>query len=310
MRHRPILPTLLICLILLTGCMASRVAWSVLTQSPERRLARRITQPQRPEARLAVLWVGHATVLVQIDDRFVLTDPVFTRTVGEVSPRLVEPGIAVEHLPSSLVVLVSHLHFDHLSYDSLEMLRDKVEVLVLPPGGRANLPRYPFESRELEAFQSHDRDGLRVTALPVRHGGGRFRIDNAWYPRAYTGYVIEYHGLSVYFGGDTTYDGRAFRATQRRFPELDLALLPICPMQPRAFMRRAHMDPAQALDAFAVLGAKRMVPIHFDTFINSEDRPGECSLELLDQMSKRGMGFDRVTLLDVGEQRVLLPKAP
>ena len=56
-------------------------------------------EPVRPEARLAALWVGHATVLVQIEDRFILTDPVFTDTVGQISKRLVEPGIEVEHLP-------------------------------------------------------------------------------------------------------------------------------------------------------------------------------------------------------------------
>lgn len=68
----------------------------------------RIVDPIRRDARLAVLWVGHATALIQIDDRLVLTDPVFTEFVGGLSHRLVEPGIAPENLPNVDVVLVSH----------------------------------------------------------------------------------------------------------------------------------------------------------------------------------------------------------
>jgi len=303
--------TAVACSILLTalGCTASRVLGRTLRafRAPKK-LEHRITRPERSDARLAVLWVGHATALVQIDDRFVLTDPVFTRTAGGVAPRLVEPGVDPVNLPSKLAIVISHLHFDHLSYDSLAMLEQKVDVVLLPPGGRENLPRYPFESRDLAAWQTYEQAGLRITAVPVSHAGGRFRVDNAWYPRAFTGYVFEYHGISVYFGGDTVFDGSAFRATARRFPSLELALLPICPIAPRSFMQRAHMNPAQALDAFRTLGAKRMLPIHFDTFINSEDRPGDCGLELLGEMSRRGIDLGQVALLGIGEQRVFVRK--
>jgi N-acyl-phosphatidylethanolamine-hydrolysing phospholipase D len=294
-------------LLAVPGCLVTRVLGRTLSVPHEPKpVEHRLTQPERTEARLAVLWVGHATVLLQMDDRFILTDPVFTRTVGELSVRLVEPGIAPENLPSLSAVVVSHLHFDHLSYDSLELLKDKIQVLLLPPESKPNMPRYAFEMRELERWQAYEKNGLRITAVPVRHVGGRWGIDTVWNKRSYTGYVFEYHGLSVYFGGDTLFDGAAFRATHARFPTLDLALLPICPIEPRSIMRNAHMNPAQALDALAVLDAKRMVPIHFDTFINSDDRPGECSLRLLGEMSSRGIGLDRVALLGIGEQRVLV----
>src|SRR5262245_13172835 len=102
---------------------------------PMDRLPSRITAPVRPEARLAALWVGHATVLVQMDDRFILTDPVFTDAVGQISKRLVEPGIDVSHLPPIDAVLVSHMHFDHLSLGTLDLIEDKVRRVYLPEGG-------------------------------------------------------------------------------------------------------------------------------------------------------------------------------
>lgn len=264
---------------------------------------------RRPDARLSVVWIGHATALVQLDDKFVLTDPVFTSSVGAISRRLVEPGMDASDLPQLSAAVVSHMHMDHFSYDSLAQLEHKTAHVFLPRGAIDSMPSYTFASHELAAWQSMDVDGVRITAVPVRHVGGRFGLDLAWSPESYTGYVFEYHGLSVYFGGDTAFDAELFRAARARFPGLDLALLPICPIAPRAYMKLVHMDPLEALDAFALLGAKFMVPIHFDTFINSGDVPGECPRVLRSEVALRQLGSARVPILKIGEQRVLVPRA-
>jgi N-acyl-phosphatidylethanolamine-hydrolysing phospholipase D len=292
------------------GCgFIGRVLQRSLAASGEpARIEHKIRDPRRADARLAVLWIGHATALVQLDDVFVLTDPVFTRNVGQLSPRLVEPGLDAADLPPLAAVVVSHMHFDHLSYDSLSMIEDKTPIVLLPPGAKASVPRYAFESRELDRWESYDAGGVKVTAVPVRHVGGRWGIDQAWNTRAFTGYVIQYHGLSVYFGGDTAFDRERFEATRASFPDLSLAILPICPTAPRDFMRRTHMDSLEALDAFSLLGARRMMPMHYDTFINSDDRPGDCSRLLREHMRERGFSDDQVAILAIGEQRVLIAR--
>jgi len=293
----------------LPGCgFAWRALKRNLSAPSERPVAHKIVDPRRPEARLAALWVGHATVLLQLDDRFVLTDPVFTHTLAQASPRLVEPGLDSERVPDLAAVVVSHMHFDHLSFGSLDLLERRTPVVLVPPGVRANMPRYAFEIRELESWASYEHDGLRVTAVPVQHVGGRYGLDSAFETRAFTGYVFEYHGLSVYFGGDTAYLPSAFKATRARFPNLSLALLPICPDAPRDFMQYTHESPSQALDAFRLLGARQMIPIHFDTFINSDDGPGACPNELRAAMHTRGLSDEQVSILGIGEQRVLIAK--
>jgi L-ascorbate metabolism protein UlaG (beta-lactamase superfamily) len=73
-------------------------------------------------------------------------------------------------------------------------------------------------------------------------------------------------------------------------------------------MKRTHMDSNEALDAFSLLGARHMVPVHFDTFINSDDRPGDCPRLLRGETRRRQIDDERVPILAIGEQRVLLAK--
>jgi L-ascorbate metabolism protein UlaG (beta-lactamase superfamily) len=268
----------------------------------------RITHPYRPDARLAVLWVGHATALLQLGDRFVLTDPLFTGTAGMLSRRLVEPGLDPRDLPALSAVLISHTHFDHLSFGSLEMIEEKTRVAFAPAGALVYIPNFAFDTVPLAPFERWEYAGLRVTAVPVRHQGGRYGIDRAWMTDSFTGFVVEHGGLTVYFGGDTAYDRRSFAETRARFPSIDLALLPIAPIEPRAYNRPRHTDPDEALQAFADLGARWMVPIHYDTFVNSLDEPGDALRALRRAMQARGLGPDRVIVLAPGEQRVLVPR--
>jgi len=290
-----------------SGCALGRAAArssAALFGSPQK--VARVHPPVRPDARLAVIWVGHATVLVQIDDKVVLTDPVFTSTVGQVSKRLVEPGIDPDELPPVDAVLVSHMHFDHLSLGSLDMIEDRVRMLVLPRGGSAYVPDFRFPSVELRTWQPWEKDGLRVTAVPVDHVGFRYGLDEAWMKESFTGYVVEYHGIKVYFGGDSAYDQRMFVETGLRFPNLDLALVPIGPTEPREIMRRFHMDPGEAVQAFVDLGARRMVPIHYGTFINATDEPGDA-LRQLDAARKHwDLGQRQVAVAKIGERWVFM----
>jgi N-acyl-phosphatidylethanolamine-hydrolysing phospholipase D len=263
-------------------------------------------RPVAADARLAVIWVGHATALVQIEDKVILTDPVFTSSVGQLSKRIVEPGIDPEDLPPIDAVLVSHMHYDHLSLGSLDTIAKKVRTCLLPHGGTTYLTDFSFPAYELTTWQSWEKGGLRVTAVPVDHVGYRYGIDDAWMPDSFTGYVVEYRGLKVYFGGDTAYDQKLFVETGQRFPKIDLALLPIAPIEPHDVMRRFHMDPREAVQAFVDLGATVMVPIHYDTFVNSTDRPGDALRELGRATHRWNLGSRSVVPLPVGERRVFL----
>jgi N-acyl-phosphatidylethanolamine-hydrolysing phospholipase D len=271
-------------------------------------VAAKIEHPVFPQVGLSVLWVGHATCLIQIGAKVFITDPIFTNTAGMISKRRIEPGI----LPSSIdrldYILISHIHFDHLSYGSLSLL-PKTAMMLLPPGGGEYTPEFGFlEYREMNAWTKFEADGVRITAVPVKHFSGRYGFDIAWLDRpTYTGYVIEYQGKTVFFAGDTGYDPEMFREIGRKFT-IDIALIPIAPVEPRDFMMRVHADPKEALQIFKDVGAKFMIPIHHHTFVQGLDSTLTYAQDQLKSLVVAEHLQERVFILQVGEQRIVIPK--
>ena len=280
---------------------------SVVTSLPVRPAPHHPRAGRLHGARLAVAWLGHASALIQLDDKLILADPLLTFTAGYFSKRLVAPAVRPREVAPVDVVLVSHMHFDHLSLDTLFALRSRIGELVLPQDGARYVPDYGIPLTELATWQSWERDGLRITAVPAQHVGWRFGIDRIFEPRSFTGYILEYRGLVVYFAGDTGYQGEHFREIREHFPHLDLALIPIAPLEPHDLMAHNHVNADEALQAFLDVGADRMIPIHFDTFINSFDAPGDADVALEKARVARGLTTKQVMRFDIGEQRILLP---
>ena len=264
-----------------------------------------ITTPFLPNAKLAVAWVGHATVLLQIQDKIIITDPFLTNTIGMVVKRSVGPGLDPALLPKVDVTLVSHIHFDHFSYGSLDLL-PKNGILAVPLGAAEYTPDFGFqEVHEMKPWDVIEKDGVRVTAVPAQHFTGRYGFDGEWLGElGYTGYVIEYGGYAVFFAGDTGYNPEYFKEIGRRF-KIDLALIPIAPGSGAGVGSRVHVNPLGALMIFKDVGAKYMMPMHYGTlFYGPETNPTEPLDRLKDAAARQGL-TDRIIGLQVGEQRVL-----
>ena len=268
-------------------------------------VAHKVAEPILPDVGLSVLWVGHATVLIQIHDKVFITDPMFTNTSGMLAKRIVEPGISPSSLGRLDFTLISHIHLDHFSFGSLDML-PKNGKLILPFGGLDYSPEFGFsETRELKTWETLEEDGVKITAVPVRHFAGRYAFDTFWMrDHGFTGYVIEYKGKTVFIGGDTAYQDEFFKEIGKRF-HIDLAILPIAPVEPRDFMGRVHVDPKEAVQIFEDLGARIMIPMHHRTFNQGFDPTPNYAQRLLEDISEQKGLRERILVLRIGEQRIL-----
>lgn len=211
-----------------------------------------------------ITWLGHSTVLVELDGVRLLTDPVLRARVAHL--RRYGPPPA---LPDALdAVLVSHAHHDHLDLPSLRLLTGRPRALVAP--GTAALVRQALDGAVTElapgAAAAVGRASIR--AVPARHPGGRLGRLGAGEA---VGFVIE-GSQRVYYAGDTD-----LFAGMAELGPLDVALVPIWGWGPS--VGAGHLDPERAARAVALLRPRVVVPIHWGTFgLLTERRPGPAVL--------------------------------
>jgi L-ascorbate metabolism protein UlaG (beta-lactamase superfamily) len=252
----------------------------------------------RGAPRDALTWIGHASFLVQLGGASALIDPVMSPRIAGLIPRNVAPGLAWPALPRIDLVLVTHNHLDHMDAATLVRLGPD-PVYVVPRGlgawfERAGLPRV----LEMQWWQQEEVAGMRVTFVPAEHWSrrGLRDLNASWWG----GYVLEGAGLRVYHSGDTAwFDG--FAQIGARCGPIDAAMLPIGAYEPRWFMQGQHMNPEDAVRAFAALGAKRFVAMHWGTFKLTDEPLEEPPGLLRETWARESMPESALSVPAIGE---------
>ena len=205
-----------------------------------------------------ITWWGHATCTVEDSGTRVLTDPLFARRLAHLRRRRGAPPPPAAALAD--LVLVSHLHADHLHLPSLARLAPGTRVLV-PRGAVRQVPglRRLRQLRLTEVAPGDEtRVGeVRVRTVPARHDGRRLPFGPRRSPAL--GFVVE--GASrTYFAGDTG----LFESMAKEVGPVDVALLPVGGWGPH--LGEEHLDPGRAAQALARLGPRSAVPVHYGTY--------------------------------------------
>ena len=243
-----------------------------------------------------VTWWGHSTAWLEDAGVTVLTDPVLRDRIAHLRRRR-GPGPRLPGRPD--VVLISHLHADHLDVASLRQLGPDVRLIV--PAGAGEFVTATLGSRvrltELAPGQDTRVGAVRVLAVPANHHGGR----GPWsrHRAAPVGYVIE-GAARTWFAGDTGLFDR-----MSDLGPLDLALLPVGGWGPT--LGHGHLDPVAAVEAVRRSQPRQAVPVHYGTFWpigldrvrpDRFDRPGAVFAEL----AAAATPHTQVTPLQPGEQ--------
>jgi L-ascorbate metabolism protein UlaG (beta-lactamase superfamily) len=198
-----------------------------------------------------VTWLGHATILIELEGARLITDPLMRRRVAHLRRR-----VPVPEPPGALdAVLLSHRHHDHLDLPSLAAL-DPAAPVIVPPGAGRSLRRTRREVIELAPGEQVTAGRTTILAVPAVHDGRRVPVGAA---AEAVGYVVG-DQRRVYFAGDT----EPYAAMAGLAP-IDVALLPVSGWGPS--LGPGHMDPGEAAQACALVRPAIAVPIHWGTYL-------------------------------------------
>jgi L-ascorbate metabolism protein UlaG (beta-lactamase superfamily) len=248
------------------------------------------TWAKRPQSGLRATWLGHSAVLIEIDGRCVLTDPVWgpraspTRLAG---PKRFQPApVSLQALPPLDAIIISHDHYDHLDYPTIRQLLRRDVPFITSLGVGAHLEAWgvhPARIIELDWWESHTLPGieLMLTATPSQHFSGRSLSDgNA---TLWSSFVIQSSQQRVFFSGDTGLT-EEYQQIRARLGPFDLVLLEVGAFHPA--WSNIHLGPENALEALQLLGGGPLLPVHWGTFnlaLHAWDQPVELLLELAPQ---------------------------
>jgi len=253
--------------------------------------------------RATVTWIGHSTVLVQLDGVSFLTDPTWADRTGPFGGligvvRYTPPGIPFEALPRIDFVLISHDHYDHLDEPTVRRLaRTFNPRFVVPLGIKAWLgDRGITNTVELNWGESVMVAGLRIVCTPAQHGSGRTLADQGrrlWASWAVLG------SKRFYFAGDTGYY-RHFKDIGDALGPFDLAALPIGSYTPRALAHPVHISPEEAVQASLELRAAKFLGIHWGTFALAREPYDEPPKRIAAEVSRLNLDAESVWILNPG----------
>ncbi len=288
------------------------LAWQLgLGPEPRRRSPRGAEVPRvandgralRGAPRPSLTWIGHATYLLQLGGRSILTDPVLSPRVVLV-PRNVAPGLDHDALPRIDIVTVSHNHLDHMDAPTLRRLGPSVRYVVPLGLGDWFVREGLRDVVELDWWQSMEQDGLKITLVPSQHWSRRGLLDTD--TTLWGGFVVEADGLRAYHSGDTAYFS-GFKLIGERCGPIDAAMLPIGAYDPRWFMRAQHMNPEDAVQAFQDLGARRFFAMHWGTFKLTDEPMDEPPGFTRRVWAERGLPQEQLLIPAIGETTYLTP---
>ena len=274
----------------------------------------KVKEPVKDGVRLSVLWAGHSSMLIQMYDKVIMFDPYFNNYLGGLFMRRVKTGLDLNNLNKLDLICVSHSHMDHMCFSSIGELSEKFPnaKLVFPYGVENYMPSFDIDMIRLDNRNVTKKktgnpvmvDSIKITPVYAVHTGGRYAIDTyTWRTEGSTGYILQYKGLCIYFGGDTGYDSVAFKKIGNEF-NIDLALIPVGPCRNCDSVGfKYHTSSIETLMLFRDLKAKHMIPMHYGAirYMSDENHPLNVMEEILNTTTFTDLK-SRVIILQVGKQ--------
>jgi L-ascorbate metabolism protein UlaG (beta-lactamase superfamily) len=216
----------------------------------------------------SIIWFGHSSYMILIDNKKILVDPVFSGNASPLSLFAKEFKGTEFYKPQSIgeidFLILTHDHYDHLDYKTIKEIKSRTKHIVTSLGVGEHLEFWGVDKKiitELNWGENISFDGFNIHCRPARHFSGRLikRYQTLW-----SSFILEYQGLKIFIGGDSGFDEETFAYIGKEFPEINLALLE-CGQYNQKWPY-IHMKPEETAMAGKLIGAKKLFPVHWAKF--------------------------------------------
>ena len=252
-----------------------------------------------------MVWIGHATYLINKDKLTILTDPVFSKRASPVRfagpKRLIPPAIPIDKLPKIDVITVSHNHYDHLDLRSLKKIykANPNAIFLVPKGDKRRLERRGIENViEFLWWEEIEIKGSKFTFTPVQHWSARGIADRN--KSLWGGWFMNLKTETIYHAGDTGYS-KDFIETKKRLGSPSISLIPVGAYAPRWFMKTNHVNPPEAIQIAIDLESERNFGMHWGTFQLTDEEILEPPKLLKESLRDQGLPDSFFNILRPGQ---------
>jgi N-acyl-phosphatidylethanolamine-hydrolysing phospholipase D len=252
-----------------------------------------------------IAWIGHATYLIKLGDTTIITDPVFSKNAGPLMfgpDRFTEPALKLNEIPKTDLFLLTHNHYDHQDMGTIRKFPFKDTKVLVP----LNLGKYftPYRFKDVNEMDWYEEikinNDLKVTLLPAVHWSKRSLIDTN--KTLWGNFLIEYKDKKILFACDTGY-GNIYKELGEKYGPIDLTMINIGAYNFKPMFDKSiyHTTPEEALNVAQDLKSKKVIGMHWGTFVLSLEPIMEPPVRFKDSAEKYGFKKDDAIVFKIGE---------
>jgi N-acyl-phosphatidylethanolamine-hydrolysing phospholipase D len=250
-----------------------------------------------------IAWVGHATFLIKLGDVTIITDPVFSKNAGPLSfgpDRFTEPALQINEIPKTDIFLLTHNHYDHLDISTVKKFPFKDSKVLVP----LKLSKYFKQYKDVNEMDWYDEikinNDLKITFLPAVHWSKRSLTDAN--KTLWGNFLINYKGKKILFACDTGY-GNIYKELGKKYGPIDLTMINIGAYDFRPMFDKSiyHTTPEEALEVAKDLNSKKVLGMHWGTFVLSLEPIMEPPVRFKDNAKKYGFKQEDALIFKIGQ---------
>ncbi|GAA5224727.1 MBL fold metallo-hydrolase [Membranihabitans marinus] len=250
------------------------------------------------------LWYGHSALLMRLDSKTILIDPMLGPDAAPIAPtqtkRFSDNTLdLIDHLPEIDLILLSHDHYDHLDYDSIQKLKGKTKEYFVALGVKRHLVKWGIEADKIKEFDWWDYqylDSLEIHFTPTRHFSGRGLTDRA--KSLWGGWVFKSDSNKIWFSGDGGY-GDHFKEIGSRLGPFDFGFMECGQYNEK--WRLIHLFPDESVQAALDAKVNKVMPVHWCGFSLSHHSWQEPAIEFVENCQKKELEYMVPRLGEINE---------